>query len=201
MLGLSAGAEDDQTAKREELDAKEQDLQKREAALEEEKQKNAEKSNALDEKEAALAKREEGLAQKEQDDETKGGGSTQDNHEDRTNILDEKEAALTNREAEVERREKELASATASDTTDKAQSSPSRQTSIASTAQESAGRNAKSRGGDAHELCRLLRENDTLRLKFTIGELEAQLRERACQHKIKRPPRKINHKVEGFVYR
>lgn len=54
----------------------------------------------------------------------------------------------------------------------------------------------------------MYRENDNLKAKVKVGALEARLRELeaklgegSCQHKVKQPPRKIDHRVVGYVYR
>lgn len=138
------------------------------------------------------------MAEKEKGDEVSSTTFKEDdNLEQKKRALGQKEDALAKREAELARREKELNStAGRTPVTPAASSTAPSEPLKAVTAQ-----NGTTSDGDSHELCRLLRENDTLKLKVKIGDLEAQLRDRACNHKIKRPPRKIECKVEGYVYK
>lgn len=167
--------------------------------------KDAEKTKALEEKEAALAKREDELARKERDSQAKGAPKP-DGSAERTKALEQREAAATKKEEELQRREKDLASqpASALATEENERHAPSEDHRAGPTPQPNGVAKShvqESESGDPHELCRLLRENDVLNLKVKVGDLEAKLRERpTCTHKVRRPPRKIDRKVAGYVY-
>lgn len=200
--------EESQTKEKSALEEKEQAQAKQEDALKEKEQSQSKKNKALEEREAAVAQREKELDQKKPDSQA-GSPQEQNGNADRAKALDDKEAALSKKEADLQRRENELASIPAPEMQANGISSPTAEESSSSNAQPSgSGANDASSDQDLHEICRLYRENDNLKAKVKVGELEAKLRELeaklrdgACQHKIKQPPRKIDHRVAGYVYR
>ena len=170
-------------------------MEAKEKALKEREDQVKAREKAAVEKEAAVKKREEELAQKAQTSMTTSAARNNGPSE-QGRALEEQEAALAKREKDVERRENELASAKSSQ--DTSVTSPTTEESLSSTDSQATQRGI---GEDVHEACKLRRENDGLRYKLKIGELEAKLKDSACQHKVRRPPRKIDHKVVGYVYR
>lgn len=192
---MSTASADDGGAADEEVEARGKDLKEREDKVEA-------RERAASEKEAAVKNREEELAQKTRDDRPADAPKIEGPSE-QMKALEEKEVALSRREKELEKREKELEKrekglASSTPATENITTSPTTEESLSSTTSQAAQRGNSE---DVHEACKLRRENDGLRYKLKIGELEAKLKESACQHKVRRPPRKIDHKVVGYVYR
>jgi len=189
-------------------------LQKREDACAKNEKTNTESTQALQKTKDELAKREEEAARLKRELDTANAKLKKDASE-QSEAIEAREAAATKKEEEIARRERELAAsskqqqaANTQQEKDKDESKEAQADAPAATASAdkpntaTPGSNAKTATNeDAHETCRLLRENDSLKSKLKIGELEEQLRRQTCQHKIKRPPRKLDHKVAGYVYK